>query len=208
MIIGKFRGQLATACAIDGLNWMFPVVYGVIESESTEGWQWFMERLREAIGRPPNLAICTDAGQGICEAVSAIFPYVEHRECMRHLVINFKKKGFVGKVFDDHLWPASYSWTPEDFESHMAPMETARPDMKNWFSKWHNRLWSRSKFGEGSKVDYVTNNLAESFNNWIKKYKCLLVVDLLDKIRKMIMLKFKKRKKLATQWLVLFYLQL
>lgn len=196
VLTGKFRGQLATACAIDGLNWMFPVVYGVIESESTEGWEWFMERLKEAIRIPPNLAICTDAGKGICEAVSNIFPQVEHRECMRHLVINFRKK-FVGKVFDDHLWPAAYSWTQEDFETHMAPMEAARPDIKNFFSVWHKRLWSRSKFGEGSKVDYVTNNLAECFNNWIKKYKCLLIVDLLDKIRRMLMIKFRKRRRVG-----------
>ena len=93
-----------------------------------------MERVREAIGRPPNLSICTDAGIGLCEAVSDVFPQVEHRECMRHLVINLRKK-FGGRVFDEHLWPASYSWTLEDFESHMAPMETARSDIKNWFNE-------------------------------------------------------------------------
>lgn len=76
-------------------------------------------------------------------------------------------------------------------------MEAARPDIKKFFSVWHKRLWSRSKFGEGSKVDYVTNNLAECFNNWIKKYKCLLIVDLLDKIRRMLMIKFRKRRRVG-----------
>lgn len=46
-----------------------------------------------------SLIICTNVGKGICEAVGSIFPQVE---CMRHLVINFRK-GFVGKVFDEHL---------------------------------------------------------------------------------------------------------
>ena len=36
--------------------------------------------------------------------------------------MNFKKK-FHGKVFDDHLWPAAYSWTPRGFDYHMAAIE-------------------------------------------------------------------------------------
>ena len=30
-------------------------------------------------------------------------------------------------------------------------------------------------------MDYVTNNLAESFNNWIKQYKSMNLDDLMDK---------------------------
>jgi hypothetical protein len=37
----------------------------------------------------------------------------------------------------------------------------------------------------------------ECFNNWIKKYKCLLIVDLLDKIRRMLMIKFRKRRRVG-----------
>jgi hypothetical protein len=31
--------------------------------------------------------------------------------------------------------------------------------------KNHKKLWARSKFNEVCKVDYVNNNLAESFNS-------------------------------------------
>jgi hypothetical protein len=40
-------------------------------------------------------------------------------------VSNFKKK-FHGKVFDDHLWLAAYSWNSYLFEKHWAVMEAAR----------------------------------------------------------------------------------
>jgi len=49
-----------------------------------------------------------------------------------------------------------------------------------------------------SKVDYVNNNLAESFNSRIRKYKSLHIVDLLDKIRQYIMEKFDLRNRIAT----------
>jgi len=108
-LMGKFRGQLCVACAVDGHNWMYPVVVGVIDSETNENWIWFMKRLRDVIGSPLGLTLYTDCGQAVMAGVSEVFPNAEHRECMWHLVQNFKKR-FHGQVFDDHLWASSYSW--------------------------------------------------------------------------------------------------
>ncbi|WVZ98568.1 hypothetical protein U9M48_043996 [Paspalum notatum var. saurae] len=44
--------------AVDGHNWMYPVAFGVFDSETNENWVWFMQKLREAIGSPSGLAIC------------------------------------------------------------------------------------------------------------------------------------------------------
>ncbi|WVZ59244.1 hypothetical protein U9M48_009422, partial [Paspalum notatum var. saurae] len=116
-LTGRFREQLACAVAVDGHNWMYPVAVGVIDSETNENWSWFMHRLRDAIGTPKGLAICTDAGAAVMEGVKEVFPTAEHRECMLHLVMNFKKR-YSGKIFDDHLWAAAYSWSPYFFEKH------------------------------------------------------------------------------------------
>ena len=48
-----------------------------------------------------------------------------------------------------------------------------------------------------SKVDYVTNNLAESFNNWIKLKKVKHLDDLLNTIRQKILIKWNHRKKVS-----------
>jgi hypothetical protein len=109
-LTGRFRGQLACAIAVDGHNWMYSVAVGVFDSETNKNWIWFMERLRDAIGSPLGLAICTDAGQAVMTGVKEVFPNVEHRECMLHLVKNFKKK-HTGQIFDDHLWAAAYYWS-------------------------------------------------------------------------------------------------
>jgi hypothetical protein len=44
---------------------MYPVTFGVFNSETNENWIWFMGRLREAIDSPRGLTICTDAGQAV-----------------------------------------------------------------------------------------------------------------------------------------------
>jgi hypothetical protein len=156
-----------------------------------------MERLHDVIGDPPGLAICTDVGKGLAE-VKYIFTIVEHRECMRHLVTNFKKK-FNGKVYDENLWPAAYAWQIEKYEEHMDNMRLSSDEVQPWLDKDHPNLWVRSKFSTITKVDYVTNNLAESFNNWINKYKGIHVIDLVNILRQMIMMKFQQRREVAAK---------
>jgi hypothetical protein len=53
----------------------------------------------------------------------------------------------------------------------------------------HKKLWTRSQYGTASKVDYVTNNLAKSFNKWIKAEKTKHIDDLMDTIRQMLLIK-------------------
>jgi hypothetical protein len=87
---------------------MGTVAVGVIDSETNENWVWFMQRLKEAIGSPAGLTFCTDCGQAVMHGVSEVFSEAKHRECMWHLVQNFKKR-YNEKVFDDHLWASAYS---------------------------------------------------------------------------------------------------
>lgn len=86
---GRFKGQLASPCAIDGRNWLYPVAYGVLETESSKSWAWFLENLRGLIGHPEGVVIHTDACKGLEKIVEQVWPGVEHRECMRHLATNF-----------------------------------------------------------------------------------------------------------------------
>lgn len=61
-------------------------------------------------------------------------------------------------------------------------------------------VWSRSQLSEISKNNYLTYNLSESFNSWILDSMYLPVVDLVDKLRTKLMLKFNKRRKIGLKW--------
>jgi hypothetical protein len=60
----------------------------------------------------------------------------------------------------------------------------------------HYKLWMRSGFNSQIKCDYITNNLAEVFNNWIRDWKDLPIVELVNKLREMIMVLWAKRRKI------------
>ena len=64
-----------------------------------------------------------------------------------------------------------------------------------WIHDNHKHLRTRHQFSEASKCDYVTNNIAETFNCWIRHAKSMHVVELMDTIRQLCMEKmFLKRK--------------
>ena len=76
------------------------------------------------------------------------------------------------------------------FEKHYQAMVVAKPEAMKYLQETHKKLWIRSQYRTLSKVDYVTNNLAESFNNWIKPEKVKHLDDLLDTIRQKILIKW------------------
>jgi hypothetical protein len=55
----------------------------------------------------------------------------------------------------------------------------------------------RSTFDPDIKCDYININLAECFNNWVKDHKDLPVVQLVDKIRELIMFLWEKRRRIG-----------
>ncbi|CAA0838635.1 Unknown protein [Striga hermonthica] len=192
---GRWNGHLAAACGLDGHNWMYPVAFGFIDGETTDNWTWFMTQLHKAIGDLPVLAISSDACKGLENAVKNVFPHAEHRECFRHLMNNFIKR-FGGDVFSK-MYPAARTYRESVFQYFYKLIIDACPEVLVWMEAHHYKLWMRSAFNPEIKCDYITNNLAEVFNNWIKDWKDLPVVELADKLREKIMVLWAKRRKIS-----------
>lgn len=44
---GPFPGQLLTAVSVDSNNGIYPLAYGIVETENLESWTWFLEQLAD-----------------------------------------------------------------------------------------------------------------------------------------------------------------
>jgi hypothetical protein len=94
------------------------------------------------------------------------------------------------------MYPAARAYRKVVHEYYKA-LARSKPDVAHWMDTYHSLLWYRSGFNLAIKCDYVTNNIAESFNNWIKDIKDLPVCELADKIREKIMELFHRRRRIG-----------
>jgi len=195
-LTGEWNGQMPAALALDGHNWMFPLAFGFFDTETTENWTWFMEQLGKAIGPLPRLAVCTDACKGLEAAVKQVFPWAEQRECFRHLMENMKKY-YTGEVYAKNMWPAARAYSPHRFKYFFDKVVAASPGVTKWLDDHHSLLWARSKFSVDIKCDYINNNLAESWNAWVKDLKDLPPHCMVDGIRERLVILFAKRRRIS-----------
>jgi hypothetical protein len=177
----RWNSHLPSATSVNGHNWMFSVAFGFFEYETYESWSWFLQQLQKAIGESSLLAIHTDACQGLTAAVKDVFPHAERRECFRHLIQNYIKN-FTGKK---HMYPAAWAYRKYVYEHHKVNV-VGIDGVAAWLKSHHSLLWYRSGFNPDIKCDYITNNIVEVFNNWIKDIKDLPVCELADKMRVMV----------------------
>jgi hypothetical protein len=163
-----------------------------------KGNWWFLQQLQKAVGNPPHLALSSDACKGLAAAVRDVYPWAEHRECFWHLMTNFSKK-FRGPVYD-RMWPATRTFKPEYHEYCMNKIYAASKSVKPYLDKDHYLIWMRSRFSEEIKVDHITNNVAEVWNNWVKEIKDLPIAELADTLRTKFMELFAKRMRIGEKF--------
>ncbi|EEE67181.1 hypothetical protein OsJ_24270 [Oryza sativa Japonica Group] len=96
-------------------------------------------------------------------------------------------------------WSAARCYTEDRFQWHLKHIWDVRPDAIEYLEKHHSRIWYRCGFSELSKCDYLTNNVSESFNNQIKGLNGLLIHELVDSIREIVMVKFALRRDCASK---------
>uniref|UniRef100_A0A0A9ET60 Uncharacterized protein n=1 Tax=Arundo donax TaxID=35708 RepID=A0A0A9ET60_ARUDO len=94
------------------------------------------------------------------------------------------------------LFPAARAYKREVHDQLMSSI-LCDPEVSLWFDQHHNLKWTRCKFNTAIKCDYITNNIAESFNNWIGEIKDLPMCELADKLREMIMVLFYNRRRIG-----------
>ncbi|XP_058783100.1 uncharacterized protein LOC131657753 [Vicia villosa] len=80
---GDFGGQLMEVVGRDGNNKVFPIAYAIMEVETKDSWDWFIELLLE------DLKVINQRASLAIKSVSA---HIKQRLCVKHLYGNWKRK--------------------------------------------------------------------------------------------------------------------
>ncbi|XP_062100869.1 uncharacterized protein LOC133806796 [Humulus lupulus] len=98
----KFVGKKSVA--LDANNHLYPVAFGIVDSENHDSWKYFMSKLKEAIGEFEDLAFVSDRHASITHALETIFPDAYHGACYHHISMNV-----VAKFKTDHCHVLMYN---------------------------------------------------------------------------------------------------
>ncbi|KAL0534079.1 hypothetical protein IC582_028360 [Cucumis melo] len=81
----KYRGQLIVFVCLDGNNQIYPLAFGVVDRETDDSIQWFLEKLKGATGEVPNLGFMTDQKTYFSKGISSVFLSAFHDLSVQHL---------------------------------------------------------------------------------------------------------------------------
>lgn len=111
-----FGGQLLTAVGLDANNTTWVLAWAMVEMESKNSWEWFLDLLAKDLhikDEGPGWTFISDKQKGLLPAFDSVMPLADHRFCVRHLWTNFNKL-FPGKVMKDEHWACAKA-TNENF---------------------------------------------------------------------------------------------
>ncbi|XP_048599674.1 uncharacterized protein LOC125579845 [Brassica napus] len=193
----KYKGVLLVATALDENSNLYPIAFGVVDSENDRSWEWFMRQLNGVIADDQGLAFVSDRNTSLAKAIAKVYPHAHHEICIHHLPNNVVTY-FKGKVVVGLVAKASKAYRVTDFKKKFTAIFSISPAIGTYLIQADVRKWARCQF-PGYRYDVRTNNPAESINYALRSPREFPVIPLLDSIREMMTRWFFKRRTLRSK---------
>ena len=103
------------------------------------------------------------------------WPHYEHIICCRHLYNNLRKhnlrKQHPGLLIRDLFWRAEKATYAQEFERLMNEMKDVDEGEYFWLKGNTTTKWARNMFRSDGLTNTILNNVCESFNSRILKFR-------------------------------------
>ena len=198
---GKYRGSMFVAAAKDGNNQIYPLAFGIMDSENDQSWCWFMTKLRSCIGEVTDLVFISDRHGSIEKAITAVFPEASHGVCIHHVSMNLKARFRMRpKDMDNFMatyFTAAKAYRRQDFDDQLQKLWQINAEAARYLEEnVECNRWARAEFSS-RRYNMMTTNIAESMNALLKEARTLPVLSLLHYIRMTLQRWFFERREAA-----------
>ncbi|GKA62155.1 mutator type transposase [Tanacetum coccineum] len=185
---GQYPGQMLTAVGVDANNGIYPVAYGIVESENQYSWTWFLKCLGDDFDlySNSNFTFITDRQKGLLPALEKLFPHAEHRYCVRHIYENMNLT-WKGSEYKEMLWKCASSTTTVMFEKNMQELKDFNKKAYEWLKQIPAEHWSRAYFSGRAHCDLLINNICEVFNRQLLEARDSPIITALEHVREYLM---------------------
>ncbi|XP_073152970.1 uncharacterized protein [Henckelia pumila] len=177
----KYKGTLIIATCQDANGQIYPIAWGIVDSENDSSWLWFMSRLKEQIGDSNRLVFISDQHKSITKAIRMIFPQSHHGHCIWHMEQNIKVK-FHTKGLIPLFKSAAEAYRMSEFENYMTEIYKKNEKLGKYLEDAGYDSWSRAHF-KGNRYNIMTSKNADSMNALLKSQREYPITALIEHIR-------------------------
>ncbi|XP_059593682.1 uncharacterized protein LOC132254010 [Vitis vinifera] len=191
----KYLGTLFTTTCKDGNNQIYPLAFGIGDSENDASWEWFLQKLHDALGHIDDLFVISNRHGSIEKAVHKVFPHARHGVCTYHVGQNLKtkfKNPAIHKLFHD----ATYAYHVSEFNFIFGQLEMIDPRAARYLMDIGVDRWARS-YSTGKRYNIMTTRIVESLNVVLKNARDLPVLQLVEELRNLLQKWFVTRQQQA-----------
>ncbi|XP_075092395.1 protein FAR1-RELATED SEQUENCE 4-like [Nicotiana tabacum] len=177
----KYRGVLMISVSKDANNQIFPLAFGIAESENNNSYEWYFSQLRNAIGSRENLIFLSDRHQAIANGIVKVYPESHHGICIYHLEQNLKRrkvKSEVIKLFQS----AARVYKRKEFDIYMSDIANVDKKTYDYLMEEPPERWARSCSPQ-RRYDMLTTNIVESMNSVLLEAMELPILRMMDFIQ-------------------------
>ena len=113
--------------------------------------------------------------QRLVQAFIDNWPQYKYKICCRHLYNNIRKN-HPGVLIKELFWKAAKATYKAKFDRLMDELKGINKDAYSWLLNHSTTIWVRHMFSEDGLSDTVLNNMCESFNSRILKFRYTPVI--------------------------------
>ncbi|CAH9097420.1 unnamed protein product [Cuscuta epithymum] len=204
-LYGKYKGHLLIAVAMNANREIYPLAFGVVDSENGASWKWFLQLLvTHIILTDRNVCIISDRHAAIDYAFRNVeqlgTPRIQRRYCLRHIRSNFMTQ-FRSKQLKKLCWQAESTPIVSEFHQYMQQIRGTNERAFKYLNDIPQEKWALC-FDGGCRYGILTTNLSESFNNALKRCRTLPISALVRAtFDKLVQLFAQRRTDVATSWI-------
>ncbi|XP_070045095.1 uncharacterized protein [Nicotiana tomentosiformis] len=169
------------AVSKDANNQIFPLAFGIAESENNNSYKWYFSELRNAIGSRDNLIFLSDKHQSIAHGIAKVYPESHHGICIYHLEQNLKRrkvKSEVIKLFQS----TARVYRHKEFDLYMSDIAKVDKKTFDYLMEEPPERWARS-CSPRRRYDMLTTNIVESMNSVLLEARELPILRMMDFIQ-------------------------
>ncbi|KAK1365838.1 hypothetical protein POM88_041399 [Heracleum sosnowskyi] len=179
----SYRGTLLVAATQDAGGKIFPLAFGVVDSENDKSWELFFEKFRKAYDGMEEMVIVSDRHESIIKAANKIYPEVQNVFCIFYLLGNIKTKFKKNlKKIKEAFLSAANAYCLKKFQYHMKELEKVDKRVHVFLEEVGYDKWAKV-YSLNNRYSNMTSNVAESLNFVTVSIRELPICTMLESLR-------------------------